>query len=517
MSRSSTLTPRRRIFRKPVLLLLGIAAFAAVLGIDGPLHHFQGQGTDFGSRPAHAAAAALLMAIWWITEATSIYLTALVPLALFPLFQVAGEGWMENLAAALLPYVDPYIFLFLGGMGIAAAMQQWNLHSRIALNILWALGARPQSILAGMLLATAAISLWISNTATAAMMLPIGMALIAQIEKQTGGERRELFGGALMLAIAYGANIGGMGTKIGTAPNMVFCGFVARELHQEVSFLQFLAIGLPFVLLFLPVAWLALWFYGRADAPRQSAGREAILEQLEKLGPMSRGEVIVLGVFSITALLWILSDPLHSGWLSPLLEAPFLHRFHVKYQKAHTEAGIALLGMLSLLMIPAGRREGRLQMALSLRQLRAVPWETLILLGGGFALASGIERSGLSVWMGDQMSRLQQAPLLLQYLGVCLVTVYFGAVASNVATTSVMLVVLKSSAVQDMAPLMAAAALAASCDFMLPAGTPPNAIVFGSGYLTIPRMARTGFSLDLLSALLLALWGYTGVRWVLRN
>jgi sodium-dependent dicarboxylate transporter 2/3/5 len=504
-----------RILKKPFFLAAGALGFAAILLLAyvlPSLAHFERGGVDYGRRPILAGAVAFLMAVWWISEATSIYLTALVPLVLFPLLGIFGRGLAENVRRALLPYFDGYIFLFLGGMTIAAAMQTWNLHSRTALHILRKIGTRSPRVLLGMLLATASVSLWISNTATAAMMLPIGMALIAQIEKQTGGKRREFFGGALMLAIAYGANVGGMGTKIGTAPNLYFCGFVSREFHREISFLEFLGIGFPFVCIFLPVVWGALWLSGRKDAPREDIGRTVIQGQLKELGPMTGGERAVLVVFVAAAALWIWSAQIHA-LVAPTME-PLFASLGLGFQSKHVEAGVGMAAMLALLALPAPGSAPR-RRVLRTRDLRAVPWETLILLGGGFCLAEGIEASGLSIRIGDGLGALRTSPALVQFLGVSLATVYFGAIASNVATTAVMLVVLKGASVPEVLSLMAAATLASSCDFMLPAGTPPNAIVFGSGYLTIPRMARTGFVLDLISAILVALWGMTGVRWIL--
>lgn len=497
-ARRPWLSPRRLAF-----LLLGLAAFFLIAFL------FEGGRIDHGRRPALAAGVAAMMAIWWVGEALPIHITALAPLALFPLLGVFGPSFQEDLRRSALPYIDPYIFLYLGGMGIAAAMQEWNLHSRIALTVLAGIGTRPSRVLLGVLVATASVSLWISNTATATMMLPIGMALIAQMERQAGGGRRERFGGALMLAIAYGANVGGMGTKIGTPPNLWFSGYVSSNMGREVTFLEFLGLGFPLVLALLPVVWGALWLHGRRDAPSAEAGREVVQEKLRELGPMSRGERVVLRVFLAAAALWIASQPLHRA-LAPLFaEAGF------KLQPKHVEAGVALLAMLVLFLWPVRTGAGERRRALSPRSLRFIYWPALVLFGGGFALAEGIEGSGLSLWAGGRLEGLKEASVPIQFLGVCLGSVYFGAIASNVATTAVMMVVLHSVGFAEAVPLMAAATLAASCDFMLPAGTPPNAIVFGSGYLTIPRMARTGFVLDLLAALLVALWGFTGMRWIL--
>lgn len=509
--------------RRAVLITVGLLLSLSVFFFDSELHQFQridsqtGELVDFGSRPALAASVALLMAFLWITETISIYRTACLPFILFPVLGVYGGDTANRLLGPILPYTDAYIFLFLGGMGIAAAMQQWNLHRRIALNILRAIGTRPQMILGGMILATAAVSMWISNTATTAMMLPIGMALIAQIESQSGGGRREFFGGALMLAIAYGANVGGMGTKIGTGPNAIFCGFASEHMGTEISFLDFLTLGLPFMVCFLPLVWCALWLAGRRDAPQGEIGRTVIEEQLRELGPISRPEKLIGVVFALTAILWILSGPI-TQLLKPLLGPLYDELFSIRYRNKHFESTTAILAVLALLCLPSGSGDGG--RILRLGQLRVIPWPTLVLIGGGFSLAGGIDRSGLSQWMGGQMAFLIQYPEWIQFVGVCVFTVFFGAIASNVATITVMLLVLKSATDgSDSAgialPLMAAATLASSCDFMLPAGTPPNAIVFGSGYVRISRMARIGFFLDLTAALLVAAWAYFGIGLIL--
>lgn len=470
-------------------------AFALLAGLDSPLKH----NPQWGSRPAYAAAGAALMAIWWLTEAVPIYLTACVPLVAFPLLGVFGQ---DNVRQAVLPYFDPYIFLFAGGMGIAAAMQQWNLHRRIALGVMDRVGTDPLRLLGGFLAATAFISLWISNTATAAMMMPIGIALIVQIEDQLGGRRLAHYGMAIMLAIAYGSNVGGIGTKIGTAPNAQFSGFMERQ-GIEVSFLQFLAVGLPFVLLFLPVVWWRLWRIGRKDGLAGEIGAEVVETELAKLGRVRRPERIVLGVFLATAALWI-----GGKWLTSLL-AVRITAFDLT--SAHFEGGVAMLAALVLML---WRTEGR--QVLGFRALARVPWETLLLLGGGFAMAAAIQKSGLSGFMSAQLSAVQGLPPFQQVLLATLATVALSSVASNTASIAVMLVVLKDAVAPEiMTTVLFAATIACSCDFALPAGTPPNAIVFGSGYVTIPRMARTGVVLDLLAALLAAGWCWVIVRWVM--
>jgi sodium-dependent dicarboxylate transporter 2/3/5 len=482
-------------------LAAGLVAFVLLATLDTPLRSHP----ELGARPAYAAAGAALMAIWWLTEAIPIYLTACVPLVLFPLTGVFGPALGENVRQSVLPYVDPYIFLFAGGMAIAAAMQQWDLHRRIALGIMQRIGSDPRRLLFGVLAATAFISLWISNTATAAMLMPIGIALIAQIEAQFGVPRLRHYGMAVMLAIAYGSNVGGLGTKIGTAPNAQFAGFMER-LDISISFLQFMVVGLPFVVMFLPLVWWMLWRIGRQEGLAGEVGAEVIAGELARLGPVKRPERIVLGVFLATAALWIAGK-----WLTAVLK-PRVTAFDLT--SAHVEGGIAMLAAVVLLLWRTGRRPR--QPILGFAALRRVPWETLLLLGGGFAMASAIQKSGLSGWMGEQMLAVRGLDPFLQVLMASLAVVTLSAVASNTATIAVMLVVLKDAVAPEvMTTTLFAATLAASCDFALPAGTPPNAIVFGSGYVTIPRMARTGVVLDLAAATLVAVWCWLIVRWVL--
>jgi solute carrier family 13 (sodium-dependent dicarboxylate transporter), member 2/3/5 len=480
----------------PVGIGGGLAAFALIFFLPGPLQDYG----EYGARPAHAAAVAALMAIWWLTEAVPITWTACLPLALFPAFAVFGPGPAKNLRGSWLPYVDPYIFLFAGGMAIAAAMQQWNLHRRIALAVMRAIGAEPQRLLFGFLVATAFISMWISNTATATMMMPIGMALIAQIEAQVG-RRLSHYGMAIMLAIAYAANIGGIGTKIGTAPNAQFAGFMERQ-GTSVSFLQFLVVGLPFVAMMLPISWRALWRIARRDQLTGDLGGESLRQEVARLGAMQHAEKIVLAVFVAAALLWIGGKP-----LTGLLQ----ERYGKGITSAHVEGAIAIAAALLLLVL-----RSRGQAVLRFRSLRTVPWETLLLLGGGFALAAAVQGSGLSAWTAERLLALRGLPPFLQVLAASVATVAISAVASNTATIAIMLVVLKDAVAPELVPtVLFTATIAASCDFALPAGTPPNAIVFGSGYVTIPRMAKTGAVLDLIAAVLAASWCWLVVRSVL--
>ncbi len=472
-------------------LALGPLVAAAVYLLPSGLHALAG----LGDRPAAAAAVAAWMAVWWFTEALPMALTSLLPLALFPLLGVFGGGPLQGVARSAAPFVDPYIFLFMGGMAVGAALEACGLLRRLALHILGAIGTSPRRLLLGVLVATASVSLWISNTATAVMMLPIAMALLAQLEASEGRRLRG-FGCALMLAVAYGANLGGMGTKLGTPGNSVFAGYAARRLGYDVGFLEFLAIGLPAVLLLLPLAWGLLWRVGRTDAPGGGQGAQVVAEQLRALGPLSRAERTVGVLFAAAALLWMLGDPLRA------LLAPHVAALTGGFalQAKHYEAAVAMLAAFTALAL------GRL----SLAALRRVPWDTLLLLGGGFALAAGIEGSGLSTWLSGHLGGLASLGLGPQLLAASSSTILLSALASNTATVNVMLNVVPGSL-----PVLAVTTLASSCDFALPAGTPPNAIVFGSGYVHLPTMMRVGLLLDVLAALVLALYGLVWVRYVL--
>ncbi len=479
-------------------LALGVAALLLLVFVDSPLQRH----AQFGAQPARAAGVAALMAIWWLTDALPISVTASAPLVLFPLFGVFGTGIIHNLTETVSAYFDPYNFLFAGGMCIAAAMQQCQLHRRIALSIMNAVGTAPARLLLGVLVATAFISLWISNTATATMMMPIGLAMILQLEAQLGGRRLEFYGAAVMLAIAYASNLGGIGTKIGTAPNAQFTGFM-HGLGIEVSFLQFLLVGFPFVMMFLPLTWYMLWRIGRVDHLPKQFGATVIQEELRKLGPIKNSERAVFVVFLATAAMWIFGKLLTS-----FVQAQFPA---AKFSSAHVEGGIAMLAAITLLLLRVEKRQ-----TLEWRSLRFVSWESLLLLGGGFAMAAGIQKSGLSEWMGTQLAGMRNLTPFLQVLLTSVSTVSLSAVATNTATIAVMLNVLKDAVAPEMlTTVLFTATIAASCDFALPAGTPPNAIVFGSGYITIPRMAKTGVVLDLAAAVVAAVWCWLIVRVVL--
>lgn len=485
------------------------------------------QGLGFEQR--WVAATVLLMAIGWITEPVPLWATACLPLVLFPAVGVAP------LYAVALQYIDPVNFLFLGGMLIAASMQQWGLHRRIALAIVSAIGTEPRRIVLGFMVATAFISLWISNTATAMMMFPIGMAVLLKFEERTGAQDPLLrrFGLALMLGIAYAASIGGIGTKIGTAPNLVFVKLASPLIGRDVDFLTWLKVGIPIVAIALPLVWLYLVRIAAPLPVRGFAGSEQVIAlERSQLGTMNAAERIALGAFLLAACLWILRKDIElgaftiEGWWDhwPFEWRDVLGRAAESFPPAvarllKQDAGDSLVAMaigLSLLLIPAARRPWRF--ALDPGRALRIPWHLLVLLGGGFAMAFGIQESGLSSRIGALVADVGSGEPLIVFLTACLITLALTEVASNVATTSILLPLIAASAAglgMHPAPLMMAVTIAASFGFMLPAGTPPNAIVFSSGYITVPQMARSGLAVDLFGAVLVALMCYVLAPWAL--
>jgi solute carrier family 13 (sodium-dependent dicarboxylate transporter), member 2/3/5 len=431
------------------------------------------------------AAVAVLMAVWWITEAIPIPATALVPLVLFPALGILS---MPNAAA---PYANELIFLFMGGFFIAFAMERWMLHRRIALAIVAAVGTSPKQLVFGFMLATAFLSMWISNTAATAMMFPIGLAL-GQMFRASDREGPYEFGIALMLATAYAANIGGSATLIGTPPNAVMAGAANEMLGVQVGFVQWMMVGVPVVAIMLPIAWFLL--VGVLYPPGELAGNaaELIEEERRTMGRASRGERVVGTVFTLTALSWIFRETKQMGGLTiPGLETLF---------PLVTDATIAMTGALVLFLIPIDRSRG--VFALDWKTARRIPWGVLVLFGGGLSLARGMDQSGLATWIGGGVGALGVIPVVLILGTVAALFIFLTEITSNTATSTMAMPIMAGVAVGLNIPpltLMAVAALSAAMAFMLPVATPPNAIVFGSGYLTIPQMVKAGFWMNIAS------------------
>ncbi|MFQ5572380.1 MAG: SLC13 family permease [Rhodothermales bacterium] len=471
--------------RRIVGLLLGPLLMVLMLLLPAP------DGLSAGGW--HTAAVAVLMAVWWITEALPIPATSLLPLVFFP---ILGAGTIRESAT---PYANPLIFLFLGGFLIATAMQRWGLHTRIALRIIRLMGTGPRALVAGFMVAAAFLSMWVSNTATAMMMLPIGLSVVQLAEEaETEDLTRKRFALALLLGIAYGCNIGGMATLIGTPPNALLAGFIEEQYGQTISFADWLGVGLSLVAVGLPLTFLVLT---RIVFPLRLAtlpgGRALIEGRLARLGRMSSGERWVALVFVLTALLWI---------IRPVLE---------KAVPTLSDAGIAMAGGLVLFMIPINLKRG--VFVHSWESARRLPWGTLLLFGGGLSLAAAFVRTGLSTWIGDILGAIGFLPVLVVLLIIVAVIVLLTELTSNTATTAAFLPVLAALAVgigQNPLLLTIPAVLGASCAFMLPVATPPNAIVHGSGRISIPQMAKAGIWLNVLFLLLITALAYTLVLWV---
>jgi solute carrier family 13 (sodium-dependent dicarboxylate transporter), member 2/3/5 len=452
---------------------------------------------------SHAARAALAMmvwmALWWMTEAVPIEATALLPVVAFPLLGVA------TLAKTTSAYGSDIVFLFLGGFILAAAIQRWGLDRRIAFLTLRVVGTKPDRIVGGLMGATAFLSMWVSNTATAAMMVPIAQSVIvlyripqAQGSASSDADERahRNFALAILLSIAYAASIGGIGTIVGSPPNGIAVRFIEQTYGHDVSFVQWIAIALPVVIVFLPLAWLMLTkVLFRTDLPASEHGRDWVVRQWRALGPLNRGERITLVVFSFTVAFWI-TRPLLTQWTVGGI-TPFA---------GLSDAGIAVAAALVLFLVPVDRKAG--SFAMDWRTAQTLPWGVLILFGGGLALAGAIEATGVAGFIGSQARTLGGWPVWAVLLVVVAATIFLSEVTSNTAQVATMIPLLAAMAAGlgvDPLLLIVSCTLAASCAFMLPVGTPPNAIVFGTGLVTIPQMCKAGFWLNLIGIALITL------------
>ena len=431
------------------------------------------------------AAVGLLMALWWMTEAVPIPATSLLPLVAFPLLGIAGIG------PAAAPYANPILFLFLGGFLIALAMERWGLHRRLALSLVRAIGMQPMKVIIGFAAAAALLSMWVSNTATTLMMLPIGLSVVELVRRGDPNAGRN-FSIVLMLTIAYSSSIGGIATLIGTPPNAFFAGFMLETYGRTIGFVEWMFFGLPITLISLPIMLVILARVAYPVRIREiPGGRRYVEEMMRELGAMSRGEKMVAAVFSAAAVLWIIR-PLLDGIVPGL-----------------TDAGIAVGMALLLFLLPVDLRNGKFVM--DWKTAEKVPWGVLILFGGGLSLAGAISETGLAAWLGGQMTYLSDWPLLVVILVVTTTVVLLTELTSNTATAAAFLPIVASVSVglgHDPTVLAIPAVLAASCAFMLPVATPPNAIVYGSSFITIPQMARAGAYLNVVFVIMITLLSY---------
>jgi len=457
--------------------VLGPALFALMLFTGPP----EGVSTDAW----RALALTMLMAVWWVTESLPIAITALLPVGLLPLLDIAP---IEDAAA---PYANPLIFLFLGGFILAEGVQRWNLHRRLALKVLSISGTRPDRVVGGFMLATAGLSMWVSNTATAALMLPVAISVLRLMGDDTGQSQKH-FGLCLLLGIAISANIGGMATLIGTPPNAILAGYLNDNHELTIGFGEWMLVAFPLAAVLLVSAWWLLTsrIYPVAHQPLEGLA-ELLDEQRASLGPMGRPEMAVSVVFALVALAWLTRPLLEQLW--PNLNI--------------RDEGIALLGALFLFVIPASWR--KLEFLMDWESARNLPWGVLILVGGGLSLGAAIESSGLAETAAGALQGLDGQPLWLVMTGVVMLIMLLSHVTSNTATAATMLPLVSSLAISLNFPvgyLAIPVAMAASCAFMLPVATPPNAIMFSSGRFSVAQMVRAGGIISLITIVLITLW-----------
>jgi len=444
------------------------------------------------------------VALWWIAECLPLAATSLLPVLLLPVAGVMPAGVVAG------TYMDRFILLMMAGFMAALAIERCGLHRRIALGVLVRIGASPRRLVLGMLVATGFISMWIANTAATLIMLPIGLALLARLEPEMPDKAAfARFSAALVLAIGYAASIGGMGTPLGTPPNMIYLGAVSKEFGKAPGFLEWMSFALPIVI----VMTIFLYFYFVRIArlpPRDmsGAGHEVLLREKAALGPISGDEVRVAAIFGLMVVLWVtrqfdLSDGTSVGW-APLFGL----------EKFVDDGTVAVLGATLLFLWPSQQQGERL---LDWPTARKIPWELVILFGGGLALAKAFEVSGLSDEIAAALGGLQGLPVILMMLLLSLSVAFLSEVTSNTAVATILMPILAPFAkASGLGPevIMLPAALAASCGFMLPVATPPNAVVYGTGRIPIDFMVKTGFWLNIVGVctVTLVLWLYSVAR-----
>jgi sodium-dependent dicarboxylate transporter 2/3/5 len=434
----------------------------------------------------------LWMALWWVTEVVPLAATSLLPIVVILLFQVS------SVTEAAAPYASELVFLFLAGFLLAAALERWNTHSRIAFGLLGAIGTSGRRALFAVMLASGFLSMWISNTATAAMMFPIALAVGDLFDDGNAGRRIRT---ALLLGMAYAATIGGMATLIGSPPNIIAAGAMAELAGRRIGFSDFMLLGLPIVLVLLPLTWLllALWFVP-AGGGLGPEGRAAIADRRRALGPLRGGEAITAGIFALTALAWFFRQPKQVG--------SFMVPGLTQLLPGLSDAGIGLAGAVLLFTLRGATSSGERRPLLTWDEGRRLPWEVLLLFGGGLSLADAMERSGLSAWIGSGLTGLGGYPTPVLFLGVAVVVVALGEFASNTAIAAMMMplaAALATAVGQPPAVLMLVTGFAASLGFALPVATPPNAIAFGTGRVAMRDMVRAGLVLDMVGVVVVAL------------
>lgn len=444
----------------------------------------------------YTLALALLMAIWWITEALPIPVVALLPMVLLPALSVAHfqHARLPGYFVVFSPYMHRLVVLFLGGFTIAEAMKRWNLHERIALHFISVIGFSPKKIILGLMIATACISMFISNTATTAMMMPIALAILLQAGCQP---TRSRFGTSLMLSIAYAASIGGIGTLIGTPPNVILAGFAELLLNIDINFQNWLLIGLPLVITLIPITWWLLIKMNPPEITTLAGSKKIVKERIKKLGKLKGGERNTLIVFILTACMWMFRSGFNlgaihiPGW-TELLGVPWID-----------DSVIAMIAVLLFYLIPTDIRKW--DFTLDWKTNLHIPWGTLLLFGGGITLGKALQETGAAQYIAMNLIDLRALPTILILLVIILLAKFLSEITSNTATTTMLMPILFAVGIAigvDPLSLMIAGAVATSLVFMLPVATPPNAIVYGTEYVSMPEMVRNGFVLQMVTTLI---------------
>lgn len=467
---------------KKIGALLGISFLLLTIFLPAP--------ENMSTAAWHTTGVALLLASWWSTEVLPIPVTSLLPILLFPALGIM------SIEESTTPYAAPTIFLLLGGFIIATGLSRWNLHRRLALNILVRVGDSPSALIAGFMGATALISMWISNTASTIMMIPIAMSLASEIIKDEA-HKQQGFLLCLILGIAYSASIGGLGTIIGTPPNLFVVSFMKQTYGIEISFVEWMLFGIPVVIVMVYVAWWVLtkWAYpfDLRDVP---IAKHLIADELKSMGAMTPPEKRVTFVFALVAIAWIVRVPIQQNfeillWLN--------------------DAMIAIGGAVLMFMIPSGHAKEKGTALLDWESANKLPWGVLILFGGGLSLAAAIKSTGLGLWVGSGLSGFADLDLIFLILGLVTLVIFLTELTSNTATTATLLPILGALAVIseiDPMVLFVPTALAASCAFMLPVATAPNAVVYATGNVTISQMANAGFKLNLIAIAIVTILSY---------
>ena len=472
-----------RIDSKLIARVAGPVLFALLLAF-GP--------SDLSSDARKTLGVTAWMITWLITEAVPIVATSLLPIVLFPILGIASSR------EAAAPYGNDLVFLFMGGFFLAAALEYWQSHVRVAYKLVLAIGLTGKRAVLGIMLATGLISMWISNTATAAMMYPIAIAVGALFAQDRDGDQIRT---ALMLGVAYAATLGGNATMIGSPPNLIVVGAMKELTGTSVSFAQFMAMGLPITLILLPICWVLL-VYGcfRSKADLGANASDMLKTRLAALGPIQGGEARVLTIFTATALAWFLRERKEFGSFT----IPGLVDLFPKL----SDAAIGVTAAILMFLVSGTTNEGQRRPLLTWSEARTIPWDVLLFFGGGLSLAEAIEKHGLTTWMAGGLSGLAGLPTFVIYLGLAVTVLILSELASNLAVAAMMMpitVALAKSLGQPPMVLMLVAGFAASTGFMLPVATPPNAIVFGSGQIKVRDMAKAGFLLDIFAVIVVVL------------